>query len=330
MIPVSFAILFLIVPIALSLPEVTSEGTRKACKSPVSHCCVGRCRTYDFIDIPTAYQQNPVHDLNNLLSTLHRFSRANGSCALGLIGDSLMSDTRTALMCQLHSLGYVNEQHGLCYSGRGPFQVRETTPTIECSPNAIRLQSNSSRLCPRIALYLEYHSNGQSVVVVGKESSSWPKDITVIFNWGVHCNDIQCMQHDLGKLSHVLRRGVGELRWNLLWVETAPQHFLHDSASQNGLFRGGDYFGGFRGCGLINESLKTEANYRNIVVQEYMDSGILPKLPIIKKFDYLFDLFHLHSLKKHDCTHYCYAPLIYGSIWAQIAALSQNITKLKL
>ena len=318
MIPVSFAILFLIVPIVLSLPEVTSEDTRKACKSPVSHCCVGRCRTYDFIDIPTAYHRNPVHDLNNLLSALDRTSRANGSCALGLIGDSLMSDTRTALMCQLHSLGYANEQHGLCNSGAALFRVGETTRTIECSPNAILLQSNSSRLCPRIALYLERTS-------IGKESSSWPKDITVIFNWGVHCDSIQCMRHDLGILSHVLRRGVDELRWNLLWVETAPQHFLHDSAPQNGL-----YGKRFRGCGLINESLKTEANYRNIVVQEYMDSGIVPKLPIIKRFDYLFDLFHLHSSKVQDCTHYCYAPLIYGSIWAQIADISHNIAKLKL
>ena len=316
MIPVIFVTLAILLPIGLSLPKVTSEKARKACKSPVSHCCVGRCRTYDFIDIPPDYRQPPEQDLNDLLSSLERTSRVQDSCVLGFMGDSLMADTRTALMCQLHSLGYVNRQPGLCRSGGSLFQEGERTPTIECSPNSILLESNVSRVCPRIALYLG------SIKLVGKERLHWPKNITVIINYGVHCNDIQCMYSLLRNISIPMRRAIDELTWNLLWVETAPQHFIYNSTTRDGLYRG--HVRDKEPCGPIDASLKSEANYRNTVVQKYMDSGVTPKLPIIKKFDYLFNLFQLHPTNVHDCTHYCYAPSIYGSIWAQIAALVKS------
>lgn len=75
-----------------------------------------------------------------------------------------------------------------------------------------------------------------------------------------------------------------------------------------------------------------EADWRNYLVKKQLQAlGLAPTAAQTQKIQYLpyaditravGDMHTCHQLYKHDCTHFCYWPLLYQPFWSQIEGLS--------
>ena len=301
------------------LREIEAAHRAHNCTQPFRHCCPGRCRHFGQFhpDAPSfvrtaAGQRPPVAALTGLLDLLH----ASGACLVGFAGDSMMSDTMTALMCQLLQHDYsVTECRGRWAWTRYMFgENPDFCPQGLPVPGAaLRLTAvGARRACPSLDLFYADGLAPADLLLLRRYRG---RRGVLVANVGMHCNDgdVACLRDGVdaaAALAWALRR-TRESELAILWKETEAQHFR--TAAGNGLWaeaaRGGE-------CGPITNF--SGSNWRNEYVARALRSVCLPDpIPVVPVHEASVPLWRLHS-GAGDCTHYCYAPWIYHPLWSGV------------
>jgi hypothetical protein len=175
---IAFLLSFLVLGIAFCFGDKHVVNYRDTCPTPdyPLHCCRGKLRTEGFqaeehmhYTIHTQAELRTKFYLTELLVSLSRSSTPNLGCFLGFSGDSLMSDTFMAMICQLKMMGYSHNCIPSCvggpkyYAGETfvPCNVTKTDKrTVELRLNSSNSSMHMHSICPKvmsICPYITYH-----------------------------------------------------------------------------------------------------------------------------------------------------------------------------
>ena len=291
-------------------------------KVPFRHCCPGRCRHFGLFhpDTPTfmrvARALRPTSTLPGLLEYLH----SSEACLLGFAGDSMVSDTFAALLCELLQHNYtVTLCRGKWAWAKYMFgeNQRFCNSHMQLGGAAVRLKAGAPGPCPEFELfYLEnLNPRDRHLLVRYQERRGF-----LVTNVGMHCNgnDVRCLQ---GGVNVAVATAWGLHRMGsplaILWKETEAQHF---TAAENGLWEEAARDGA---CGPIKNL--SGANWRNDYVAQALGSMCSPyPIPIVAVHAASLEYWRWHP-GGGDCTHYCYAPWIHYPVWANIERAARTL-----
>jgi len=302
------------------------------------HCCLGRCRTDAWLwssridyHIEEAFSRASRKAIENVLWLLNKTPHKIYGCLLTFLGDSVTSDSRIALLCQLYQMGYRNTSC-LPSSGGDLYGQGENYQPCEHEGDSwysMTLAQTTTLMCPTLTLAfrsmdsstvssLEYAENYRTRFV---ESDPIAVHYSLI-NWGIHCNDPACMDEILDKfagfVNHIRRNSNNNVKF--IWRETTAQHFIPENSRQDA--NTGPYVRNRRQkCGWRPNIESFATNYRNILVENHMKNGTFPRLPIIQFWEWSNERWMLHRGVSVDCTHFCYVPSMYYPIWHQLGCI---------
>ena len=109
--------------------------------------------------------------------------------------------------------------------------------------------SPTRKVCPRIKLTF---TNVDVAFLNVTSGRNW------LINWGVHCNEIACLDSYNSRLIPLLRKALKARNMRLFWIETAAQHFDYGMTPKDGLFKRGRKI---LGCGPRTLPINSSIDY---------------------------------------------------------------------
>mmetsp|Transcript_47281 Transcript_47281/g.81325 ORF Transcript_47281/g.81325 Transcript_47281/m.81325 type:complete len:352 (+) Transcript_47281:44-1099(+) len=315
------------------------QSLDRECTHEFEHCCLGQCRVHymkkNVSDVLYKWdsEKNGNRRLANILDLLDSLGAQEGSVTptvakkigptIYFVGDSLSSDLAMAAVCQLLSAGY---QLSSCQTSGLGGELYGIDRNYTCKANIL----------PMITHFLLEKNNMLSTLVptnnvlilfsfgtIHKEVLVKLGGGIVVYNVGVHCNDLEgklsgekCLARALDNQLVPFVTGSSEShklkQWSFFFREHEPQHF----STPNGTFKPG---------ALMEPCAPTKYpdNWRNEYVHRFIAKhNLSDKVPILPSFNLLEPLWQLHY-GKGDCTHYCYSPWRFDVTWdAMLRALA--------
>ena len=211
----------------------------------------------------------------------------------------------------------------------GDSQMTSFRISIECENkkrnsnlNLISLDSNYVKYCNFLKPYesIEYLQN-----ILTNLSFNY-SHIFLLLNFGTHYNEISDRtHHHLNSKLHFQRNYPIILNWlnklsseknyTIAWIETLPQHF----STYNGYYSLDILKNNTKKEELICSPIpliSTRDDWRNYEIREYLLNQSYNFIYYIKTYE-MFAPLHKEHLG-HDCTHYCWSPMMFQPIYKQL------------
>lgn len=270
---------------------------------------------------------------------------ANERSALLLVGDSVMQQFYGAMACELEREGLWTDPNN--FKDTDSIKFVEMPITRQSSVEHGGQEHAAKTHGVRIKFLPIYHFvNGRwdrqpnasmHNLRTNVEELTTSEDydgVTVLLNMGLHFvsnpvaqftreDYLQQMSECLIYLNRVvLQHPLKKIR--IIWRETSAQHF----PTPNGYWPGQRYAADMKlRCSPIREN-GTDADWRNADIRHIIASKHLNEISIIPFYNVTLPLWSSHvNGHLRDCTHFCWSPMLYQSIFHDLAGRVQSSLK---
>lgn len=246
--------------------------------------------------------------------------------ALVFIGDGLTKQNQIALICEIHRTSSTPVNiYGDFYGTNITIEWPENDLSIDIHyfyVRTLRNFANKNKALPisNTGSSANNNSNTSPTTPMLKERFQSLLDtytgLVVIANVGAWYNTRDKFRNDIAPFL----RWLGDIgKDNLIFFrETASQHWNH---TNNGYFAN-DGSSTYGECVPLADSTP-ELDWRNYDVEKYIENQQLQNVIHIIKFrDITSPLFDMHpsTSEQKDCTHFCYFPQLWESVWNIVSA----------
>lgn len=230
---------------------------------------------------------------------------ARQNASLLMIGDSLMYQFGVAATCEL----------------RRQYSIIDDRPAFSSDFPSPYIQLREPRWnVPSRLVRIDIYHNGADIErllmdAIG-EFLAISQRVYVIISGGVHCNHRHLMEQ-LARTTLRTMHNITERHPNIvfLYLETPATHF----DTSNGYWNRSQTH-----CVAIRD-LSPTADWRNEIVRRYIQEHSLTNIRMIYLRKLTEPMHREHVLGNFkDCTHYCWSPMMYQYVFAQIARIIIN------
>lgn len=316
--------------VELALRDSPTETQRLPMRCTAGNSWPSRSEFCSAEDMPMSHRTNlraslsPYDDpaAKPLESFFRRLATERG--ALLLVGDSVMQQFFGAVACELE-----REQvwkHPSKFHNTDEVQFVKVEGSDFASPvRFVPIYHMVNGRYDRIP-----HANMYRLKTTLVEWVEQYQSVVLLVNMGLHYVDNpvpsftpkdyqQQMTMVLGYLNELAASvNSGARRLRVFWRETSAQHF----PTPNGYWPGQRYSDTMRlECAPVSDA-RPEADWRNRIIEKIVASRKLTQIKTIKFYNATLPLHTGHpNGKLKDCTHFCWTPMLYQSIFHDMNAL---------